>query len=164
MVIRSLSITSITQHQGEKDTKGPGDFSGAGGGKFDDNGDGDDDAVDEDDDEVPVRSKKRRSGARLSMQDADGDVSLSTFLLYFSSFVSRSSRAIFVVISFCSLDFCHRFFQISPFFLSACSLYFSFFTCLLTFLLERLPPAFDSSRQWKHRAHPPSAPYALKQT
>ncbi|KAF8147482.1 hypothetical protein B0H34DRAFT_668312 [Crassisporium funariophilum] len=64
----SSDIRDIVQkqvrHQGEKDIKIPGDFSGAGGVKFDEIGDGDDDVVEEEE-EAPVRNNKR--GGKLSL-------------------------------------------------------------------------------------------------
>ena len=47
------------QHDGEKDTRGPQDFSGNANTKLDDMGDGDDDDQDDDDD-LPSRSVKKR--------------------------------------------------------------------------------------------------------
>ena len=59
-----LSIATVTQHQGEKDIKGPGDFSGSGT-KFDDNGDADEDGLDED--EEPVKTGKRKAGGKSNV-------------------------------------------------------------------------------------------------
>ncbi|KAH6903718.1 hypothetical protein BKA70DRAFT_1433342 [Coprinopsis sp. MPI-PUGE-AT-0042] len=54
------------KHDGEKDTKGPNDFSGGNGGKAgDDMGDGEDDEA-EDDDEVAPRSSNKRSRGESS--------------------------------------------------------------------------------------------------
>lgn len=50
------------QHDGEKDTRGPQDFSGNNSSKLDDGGDGDGDD-DDDDDDIP--SRKRRHDGKL---------------------------------------------------------------------------------------------------
>ncbi|KAF8878376.1 hypothetical protein CPB84DRAFT_1688348 [Gymnopilus junonius] len=61
----SSDIHDIVQrhmrHDGEKDTRGPQDFSNASASKLDDIGDGDDDDGDDDDD-LPARNKRRHDG------------------------------------------------------------------------------------------------------
>ncbi|GLB39035.1 putative MADS [Lyophyllum shimeji] len=59
-------------HDGEKDTRGPADFSGNAPGTKDDAGEADEDDVDDDvDDNVPpVRGSKRRSDGQLKQSDA----------------------------------------------------------------------------------------------
>jgi len=49
----------VYQHQGDKDLKGPSDFSGAGSAKFQDNADNDDDE-EEEEEQQPVRSTRSR--------------------------------------------------------------------------------------------------------
>ncbi|PPR01933.1 hypothetical protein CVT24_001272 [Panaeolus cyanescens] len=65
----SSDIRDIIQrqlrHQGERDAKGPSDFSGSGG-KDDENGDGDDDAVEEEE-EPPARPAKRKATGKAAV-------------------------------------------------------------------------------------------------
>ena len=61
-------MTIVTQHQGEKDIKGPGDFSGSGT-KFDDNADVDEDILDEEDE--PVKAGKRKAAGKSNNVPSD---------------------------------------------------------------------------------------------
>jgi len=54
----------MTQFQGDRDSRGPADFSGAGGGRYDEDGDENDD---EEDDESNRRTSKRKI-SKLGMQ------------------------------------------------------------------------------------------------
>jgi hypothetical protein len=54
----------MTQFQGDRDSRGPGDFSGAGGGKYDEDGDDNDD----EDDEDSNRRQSKRKVSKLGMQ------------------------------------------------------------------------------------------------
>lgn len=84
----SSDVQSIVQqhlrHDGERDTRGPGDFSGIASAKNDDGGDADEDDGEEDDDDIPSTKKRTRgetsSIAKLrpphaqdNMMDADMD-------------------------------------------------------------------------------------------
>ena len=56
------------QHEGERDTRGPGDFSGASSAKNDDGGDGDDDDGEDDEDDalsLATRKRARAEGANV---------------------------------------------------------------------------------------------------
>ena len=76
----SLIVDSVTQHQGEKDIKGPGDFSGSGT-KLDDNGDADEDGLE--DDEEPVKTGKRKAGGKSSVpSDATSNDVRALFCVY----------------------------------------------------------------------------------
>ena len=59
-----LSITTI-QFQGERDSRGPGDFSGTGAAKFDDDGDDQDDDEEEESSKRP--GKRKVAPAKLGM-------------------------------------------------------------------------------------------------
>ncbi|KAL4257724.1 MEF2 family protein [Pleurotus pulmonarius] len=66
----STDIHDIVQrhvrYEGEKDTRGPNDFSGNAGARADDNGDGDDDDVDDDDtQDMSGRGAKRRGDGKV---------------------------------------------------------------------------------------------------
>ncbi|KAF8225323.1 SRF-like protein [Tricholoma matsutake] len=93
----SSDVQSIVQqhlrHDGERDTRGPGDFSGIASAKNDDGGDADEDDGEEDDDDIPSTKKRTRgetsSIAKLRPPHAqdnmmDADV-LVIFLLFISS-------------------------------------------------------------------------------
>ena len=57
---------SAPQYEGEKDTRGPADFSGNAAKQLDDAGDGDDDDADDDDGDSGIRgTHKRRGDGRL---------------------------------------------------------------------------------------------------
>ncbi|PFH46659.1 hypothetical protein AMATHDRAFT_43465 [Amanita thiersii Skay4041] len=53
------------RYEGEKDTRGPVDFSGNANKQFDDTGDGDDDDVDDDDNDAVTRGGPKRRDAKL---------------------------------------------------------------------------------------------------
>lgn len=93
-----LSIAIVSQHQGEKDIKGPGDFSGSGA-KFDDIGDADEDVVDEE--EEPVKSGKRKAAGKSNVpSDAtSNDVCalLFVFLLCFLKALGREITSLLLV-------------------------------------------------------------------
>ncbi|KAF9494273.1 SRF-like protein [Pleurotus eryngii] len=66
----STDIHDIVQrhvrYEGEKDTRGPNDFSGNAGARADDNGDGEDDDVDDDDtQDMGRRGAKRRGDGKV---------------------------------------------------------------------------------------------------
>ncbi|KAF9479651.1 hypothetical protein BDN70DRAFT_878524, partial [Pholiota conissans] len=71
----STDIRDIVQrqlrHQGDRDLKGPADFSGAGGQKFDDGGDVEDGDADEDEEDMHApatrASTKRKAGIRIGL-------------------------------------------------------------------------------------------------
>ena len=60
-LVSHLSFTDPHQHDGEKDHKGPPDFSGNASTKIDEIGEDNDDDVDDDED-LPSRGKRGRDG------------------------------------------------------------------------------------------------------
>lgn len=74
LIVQMPAHHSLSQYEGEKDTRGPADFSGNAASKLDENGEGDDDDVDdEDQDVVPSRAGagKRRSDGKLKSSGSD---------------------------------------------------------------------------------------------
>ncbi len=57
-----ISLLLIPQYEGEKDTRGPADFSGNAAKHLDDAGDGDDDDADDDDGDSGIRGAHKRRG------------------------------------------------------------------------------------------------------
>jgi hypothetical protein len=57
-----ISLLLIPQYEGEKDTRGPADFSGNAAKHLDDAGDGDDDDADDDDGDSGIRGPHKRRG------------------------------------------------------------------------------------------------------
>ena len=53
----------VFQHEGERDTRGPADFSGASSTRIDDGGDGDDDDGEDDEDDAPSLATRKRARA-----------------------------------------------------------------------------------------------------
>ena len=80
-------MTVMTQHQGEKDIKVPGDFSGPGT-KFDDNADADDDALDEEDE--PVKAGKRKAAGKSNNVPSDATSNDVCAFLRISPLLSES--------------------------------------------------------------------------
>jgi len=72
-----LSIL-MAQFQGDRDSRGPADFSGAGGGKYDEDGDDNDD---EDDEDSNRRTSKRKI-SKLGMQSDMGTSDVVSILFF----------------------------------------------------------------------------------
>jgi hypothetical protein len=88
------------QHDGEKDTRGPQDFSGSANAKLDDIGDVDDDDQDDDDD-LPSRSLKKRGldGKLKPTQDLTNVRGVTArFLLIFTFISSRWTTVLVIVL------------------------------------------------------------------
>ena len=77
------SYRLLLQHQGEKDIKGPGDFSGSAN-KFDDNGDADEDILDEE--EEPVKTGKRKAVGKSNVPSDATSNDVCAFLCSSSMF------------------------------------------------------------------------------
>lgn len=83
----------MTQFQGDRDSRGPVDFAGTAGGRYDDDGDDND----EDDDDDPNRRPSKRKASKLSMPDigASNAVSVPLFspkIRYLNSIVHLKAR------------------------------------------------------------------------
>lgn len=75
----------MVQFQGDRDLRGPADFSGAAGDRYEDDGDDNDD----DDDDDPKRRSSKRKASKLGMQSDPGSNTVNIFLFFFFSSLSK---------------------------------------------------------------------------
>lgn len=71
-------LGAIPQHDGEKDSRSPGDFSGEGGGKGDDGGDGDEEEGDEEEVQQEPATSSRGGGNQKRQRTEDKPVGKNT--------------------------------------------------------------------------------------